>query len=153
MTQLSSSRPEPTVPQHECDVLVIGGGPGGSTIGGLLAQQGHKVVLLEKAHHPRFHIGESLLPANLPLFEKLGVADEIRAIGLKKWAAEFVSPWHDNKTQTFKFGEAWNKTMQYGYGIHGKPFFKDFPEIYFNISHSKEHAITVFSNRCNCRFL
>ncbi len=40
------------------------------------------------------------------------------------------------------------KTMQYGYGIHGKPFFKDFPEIYFNISHSKEHAIAVFSNRC-----
>ena len=122
MTQLSSSRPEPTVPKHECDVLVIGGGPGGSTIGGLLAQQGHKVVLLEKAHHPRFHIGESLLPANLPLFEKLGVADEIRAIGLKKWAAEFVSPWHDNKTQTFKFGEAWNKTMPYGYEVRRSVF-------------------------------
>lgn len=122
MTQPSSPSPETTTTHHECDVLVIGGGPGGSTIGGLLAQQGHKVVLLEKAHHPRFHIGESLLPANLPLFEKLGVADQISAIGMKKWAAEFVSPWHDNKTQTFRFAEAWNKTMPYGYEVRRSEF-------------------------------
>ena len=50
-----------------CDVLVIGGGPAGSTVAPLLARKGYKVVLLEKARHPRFHIGESLLPANLPL--------------------------------------------------------------------------------------
>ncbi|MDP1888287.1 NAD(P)/FAD-dependent oxidoreductase, partial [Polaromonas sp.] len=66
-------------PPSQCDVLVIGGGPAGSTAGALLAQRGHKVVILEKEHHPRFHIGESLLPANLPLFEKLGVADAVKA--------------------------------------------------------------------------
>ncbi|MEI2813341.1 MAG: FAD-dependent oxidoreductase [Burkholderiaceae bacterium] len=60
----------------ECDVLVIGGGPAGSTSATLLAERGYKVTLLEKAHHPRFHIGESLLPANLPLLEKLGVAGQ-----------------------------------------------------------------------------
>ena len=49
-----------------CDVLVIGGGPAGSTISALLAGRGYQVTVLEKAHHPRFHIGESLLPANLP---------------------------------------------------------------------------------------
>jgi len=53
-----------------CDVLVIGGGPAGCTVAPLLAENGHKVVVLEKAHHPRFHVGESLLPANLPLFER-----------------------------------------------------------------------------------
>ncbi|MGT2490857.1 hypothetical protein ACU4GD_10840 [Cupriavidus basilensis] len=36
-----------------------------------------------------------MLPANLPLFERLGVADEVRAISIEKWAAEFVSPWHE----------------------------------------------------------
>src|SRR4051812_45926382 len=45
-----------------CDVLVIGGGPAGSTAAALLAQRGYRVTVLEKDHHPRFHIGESLLP-------------------------------------------------------------------------------------------
>ena len=68
----------------QCDVLVIGGGPAGSTAATLLARQGHSVLLLDKDRHPRFHIGESLLPANLSLFEQLGVADEICAIGIIK---------------------------------------------------------------------
>ena len=55
-----------------CEVLVMGGGPAGSTAATLLARMGRKVILLEKARHPRFHIGESLLPMNLPLFERLG---------------------------------------------------------------------------------
>lgn len=49
---------------RECDVVVVGGGPAGSTIAGLLAQKRKSVVLLEKEHFPRFHIGESLLPLN-----------------------------------------------------------------------------------------
>ena len=77
-----------------CDVLVIGGGPAGTTVAPFLAEKGYKVVLLEKALHPRFHVGESLLPANLPLFERMGVAEEIKAIGMEKWGAEFVSPLH-----------------------------------------------------------
>ena len=94
----------------DCDVLVIGGGPAGSTAAALLAERGYRVTLLEKAHHPRFHIGESLLPANLPLLEKLGVADAVKAIGMEKWAAEFVSPWHDHK-QAFQFADAMDKSM------------------------------------------
>ncbi len=105
-----------------CDVLVIGGGPAGSTAGALLARQGHKVVILEKEHHPRFHIGESLLPANLPLFEQLGVAAAVKAIGIEKWGAEFVSPWHAGKTQTFQFADAWDKTMPFSYQVRRSEF-------------------------------
>ena len=67
-----------------CDVAVIGGGPAGSTAAALLARRGHRVIALEKAHHPRFHIGESLLPMNLPVFDRLGVLDKVRALGVLK---------------------------------------------------------------------
>src|SRR6185437_889010 len=77
-----------------CEVLVVGGGPAGSTVAALLAERGRDVVVVEREHHPRFHIGESLLPLNLPLFEKLGVAADIRRIAMPKYGAEFVSPWH-----------------------------------------------------------
>jgi flavin-dependent dehydrogenase len=111
----------PTPSEVDCDVLVIGGGPAGCTVAPLLAEKGYKVVLLEKAHHPRFHIGESLLPANLPLFERLGVADEVKAIGMEKWGAEFISPWHEGQ-QVFQFGEAWDKTMPFAYQVQRAPF-------------------------------
>jgi flavin-dependent dehydrogenase len=107
--------------RRQCDVLVIGGGPAGSTVAPLLAEKGYRVVLLEKARHPRFHIGESLLPANLPLFERLGVADEVRAIGMEKWAAEFVSPHHE-MPQVFQFGEAWDKSMPHAYQVKRAEF-------------------------------
>lgn len=100
----------------QCDVLVIGGGPAGTTVAPLLAEKGYKVVVLDKARHPRFHIGESLLPANLPLFERLGVADEVRALGMVKHGAEFVSPCHEH-SQVFHFAEAWDKSMPYAYQV------------------------------------
>lgn len=74
---------------EQCDVVVIGGGPGGSTSAALLARRGYKVIALEKAHHPRFHIGESLLPMNLPVFERLGVLDKVRQLGVFKPGADF----------------------------------------------------------------
>ena len=104
-----------------CDVLVIGGGPAGTTAAALLAERGHRVTLLEKARHPRFHIGESLLPANLPLLDKLGVRAEVAAIGLPKWGAEFVSPWHSHR-QSFEFAEAWDKSMPHAYQVHRSQF-------------------------------
>lgn len=103
------------------DVLVIGGGPAGSTIAPLLAEKGYKVVLLEKARHPRFHIGESLLPANLPIFDKLGVADKVASIGMIKNAAEFNSPWHDHQ-QRFYFSDAWDKTLPNAYQVRRSEF-------------------------------
>src|SRR5258708_22009742 len=106
---------------RECDVVVIGGGPGGSTAATLLAERGHRVVLLEKESHPRFHIGESLLPANVPLFEKLGVAREMEAIGMEKWGATFVSPWHDH-TAGIRFADATDPTMPMAYQVRRSEF-------------------------------
>src|SRR5512145_1196347 len=109
------------IERQTCDVLVIGGGPAGTTVAPLLAEKGYKVVLLEKARHPRFHIGESLLPANLPLFERMGIADQVKAIGMEKWGAEFVSPQHD-MSQTFHFADAWDKSMPHAYQVKRAEF-------------------------------
>ena len=107
----------PTAAQGErCDVLVIGGGPAGATIAALLAAQGRDVLMLEKAHHPRFHIGESLLPANVALFERLGVRDAVERIGMRKWGVEFVSPDHAHQS-LLEFGDAWDKTMPYAWQV------------------------------------
>jgi len=104
-----------------CDVLVVGGGPGGSTIAALLAERGKRVVLVEKEKHPRFHIGESLLPLNLPLFERLGVAREIERIGMMKHGAEFVSPEH-GRTALVDFADAWDKRFPYAYQVRRSEF-------------------------------
>jgi flavin-dependent dehydrogenase len=98
------------VSDGSCDVFVIGGGPAGSTIATLLARQGRRVVLADKEHHPRFHIGESLLPANGPLFDRLGVRDEVERMGMPKWGVEFVSPEHDHQAFV-EFADALDKTM------------------------------------------
>ncbi len=66
------------------DVAIIGGGPGGSTVATALARAGRRVLVLEREKFPRFHVGESLLPFNLPIFERLGVAEKIRAAGFQK---------------------------------------------------------------------
>jgi FADH2-dependent halogenase len=74
------------------DVLVIGGGPGGSTASTLLARKGHRVLLLEKERFPRFQIGESLLPYNNDIFERLGVADRLSSSTfVPKYGATFLT--------------------------------------------------------------
>ena len=107
--------------QQQCDVVVVGGGPAGSTISTLLAERGHRVVLLEKDSHPRFHIGESLLPANLPLFDRLGVGERMREIGMEKWGATFDSPWHE-KTSGFKFADATDPKLPLAYQVRRSEF-------------------------------
>jgi flavin-dependent dehydrogenase len=104
-----------------CEVLVVGGGPAGSTVAALLAERGIDVVLLEKDRHPRFHIGESLLPLNIPLLESLGIADDIKRIGMPKWGVDFISPAH-NRTVTFEFADAWDKDQPYSFQVRRSEF-------------------------------
>ncbi len=101
-----------TVQTQECDVLIIGGGPAGSTAAALLAERGRDVVLLEKAAHPRFHIGESLLPRNTALLDRLGLREQVAAIGVHKPGAEFVS---DATGQSVHFAFALGLDKQYTY--------------------------------------
>ncbi|WP_415878088.1 NAD(P)/FAD-dependent oxidoreductase [Methylomonas sp. TEB] len=70
------------------DVAVVGGGPAGSTAATLLAQYGHKVLLLESGRHPRFHIGESMLPFSEPVVQRLGI--DWSAGNLSKSGAVFI---------------------------------------------------------------
>ena len=65
----------------ELDVIVCGGGPGGSTAATVLARAGRSVACFEREHFPRFQIGESLLPFNLPLLARIGALDKVRAAG------------------------------------------------------------------------
>jgi flavin-dependent dehydrogenase len=107
--------------RRECDVLVVGGGPAGSTIAALLAQKGRHVVVLEKKRFPRFHIGESLLPLNIPLFERLGVAEEVERIGVYKPGAEVVSDEHAQAT-TFRFDRNPYLSVNHSYHVRRADF-------------------------------
>jgi flavin-dependent dehydrogenase len=74
------------------DVIVIGGGPAGSTTSTLIAQRGYKVQLFERMVFPRFHIGESLIPETYWVLKRLGMLEKMRASHfVKKYSVQFVS--------------------------------------------------------------
>lgn len=106
---------------NQTDILVIGGGPGGSTVATLLAEKGWQVTLLDKEIHPRFHIGESLLPMNLAIFEQLGLLDEIANIGVKKPGALFVDD-ATGRTQVIKFGRAIDCVYPHAFQVKREEF-------------------------------
>ncbi len=120
------------------DVIVIGGGPAGTTAASLLAEKGWSVCLLEKSHHPRFHIGESLLPLNIPILEKLGVLDAVDKIGVKKYAAEFNSTISYHQQDIFYFSKAIDNQYPYAYEVKRA----DFDKILFE--NAKTKGVNVY---------
>jgi flavin-dependent dehydrogenase len=84
----------------DCDVIVIGGGPAGSTAAAFLARNRRSVVLLERDTLPRFHIGESLLASVNDVFDAIGATELIRqATFPEKWGATFMTP--DGRVERF----------------------------------------------------
>jgi flavin-dependent dehydrogenase len=118
------------------DVLVIGGGPGGSTAATMLARKGHQVVLFERERFPRHHIGESLLPASMPVLEELGVLPAIQQAGfLLKWGATMV--WGRDETPWSWYFRETNRTYPHTYQVW-RPHFDQ-----ILLDNSRAHSVEV----------
>ena len=85
------------------DVIVIGAGPAGSSAATILAENGRRVLVLEREKFPRYHIGESLIPFTYQPLERLGMIDQLKESAFtKKYSVQFISP--DGKaSQPFYF--------------------------------------------------
>jgi flavin-dependent dehydrogenase len=105
------------------DVVILGGGPAGSTAGALLAGAGIETVIVEGEHFPRFHVGESLLPHNLPLFDRLGIHETVRSLPhtRRKEGASFVTA--DGSAHiAFWFDEALPPALPHAYQVRRDEF-------------------------------
>ncbi|MCZ6875749.1 MAG: NAD(P)/FAD-dependent oxidoreductase [bacterium] len=88
------------------DVAVIGGGPAGSTVATLLSQSGLDVAVFERECFPRFRVGESLLPANLPIFDRLGCHETLQQAGfMVKPGATFYDEYEGRGRRTITFSD------------------------------------------------
>ena len=87
------------------DAVVCGGGPAGATFAAFLSRKGHSVAVFERERFPRFHIGESLLPWNVPLLERLGVLPDLQRSMQPKLGARFYHQGSD-RTRIVRFVDA-----------------------------------------------
>ncbi|MBM3222364.1 MAG: tryptophan 7-halogenase [Candidatus Tectomicrobia bacterium] len=118
------------------DVVVIGGGPGGSTTATMLARKGWRVLLLEREHFPRDHIGESLLPASIPVLEELGVLPAVQEAGfLRKWGATML--WGVEKTPWSWYFRETNQQYPHAYQVW-RPLFDK-----LLLDNSRAHGVDV----------
>jgi flavin-dependent dehydrogenase len=101
---------------HRAEVVVIGGGPAGSVTAGLLAQAGVRVMVLERAVFPRFHLGESLTPASVAVLDALDLGDALAARYLPRHAVTFTCA-RTGRVQRYAFDEAFAPVAPHGYQV------------------------------------
>ena len=91
------------------DVIIIGGGPSGSSSAAILAEHGHRVLILEREKFPRYHVGESLIPFNYGPMERLGLIPMMKQSAfMKKYSVQFVAP-NGRASQPFYFFNRYDK--------------------------------------------
>lgn len=103
------------------DVIIIGGGPAGSTLGCLMAMEGHRALILEKDIHPRDHVGESMVPANNFIFNKIGFLPKMEDAGFVHkqgvgWTAPRARIWNLVAIRTSDFPPP-NAVQTYSYNV------------------------------------
>lgn len=122
--------------RHE--VIIIGGGPGGSTLATLLAKQKVDVAIIERENYPRFHIGESLLPATMPLFKETGFYDTLSSGKyIPKLGAAFVDYSSDDQIY-FGFQNGFNADIPSAFEVERCEFDKDI------LAHAEKSGATVY---------
>lgn len=132
MPVLPNSLPE------KLDAVICGGGPAGATAAIVLARAGHKVALFEREHFPRFHIGESLLPENVPLFARLGVLQKIESAGFqKKFGARFYHQGTERK-RLVRFARSIDSSRPLAFQVKRAEFDK------LMLDHARECGAMVF---------
>jgi flavin-dependent dehydrogenase len=102
--------------RQEWDALIIGGGPGGSTLASCLVKRGRRALVLEREKFPRFHIGESLLPRSREVFCDLGLDDDLDRRFLRKYGARFLCS-ATRRENTYTFSEAFEHDFPYAYQV------------------------------------
>jgi flavin-dependent dehydrogenase len=104
------------------DAAVIGGGPAGSTVATALARAGRSVIVFEKEKFPRFHVGESLLPFTLPIFDELGLSEKIRAAGFQEKYGAFFWNAATGGTRPVEFAKSWDDRHPMAYQVKRADF-------------------------------
>lgn len=90
-------------PDQPYDVLIIGGGPSGTSTAAILAEYGHRVLVIEREKFPRYHVGESLIPFTFGPLERLGMIPKMKKSHfVKKFSVSFVQP-DGRRSQPFYF--------------------------------------------------
>src|SRR4030095_6144415 len=93
-------------PEHNFDVIVMGGGPAGSSIASILAREGGRVVLFEKEEFPRHHIGESLMTDTFWTFQRMGILEKLKhSPFVRKYSVQFANQ-TGKESRPFYFFEA-----------------------------------------------